>query len=173
MTSDMGEEVNILSIYQLPSSNRLGVRGDILHLTCDTWHMTCDMWHMSYVMCHVTRRGWWTLCPTQLINNKGACRTAPTTLGLLKRERIKFNHNFNWGNISLSGKVAIQDFYVSSCHSECSAKQSSEVYSTLYQSVRLLGPAAHLPNIPTTRLSTRPIQKISLYFLVQDFWQFS
>ena len=104
MTSDRWEEVNILLKFQLPSSYGLGVRGDIWHVTCDTWHMTRDMWHLTYDMCHVTHRGWWRVCqnfrslaptvwvswrfwtkgwPTQFVNYKGDCRTAPATPGLL------------------------------------------------------------------------------------------
>ena len=77
-------------------------------LTPDTWHLTHDMWHLLHDMCHVAHMGWWTLCQkfsylpltvwklwcfedlrekdqsmTKLISDKGVCRTAPATPGLL------------------------------------------------------------------------------------------
>ena len=115
MTGDKWEEVNLLWKFQLPSSYGLGVRGDMWHLKCDTWHLTCEIWHVTNDMCHVTHRGWWTLCKNsrspslmvwvwrcledselkddrlnQWMNNKGVCRTAPATPGLLKILKVLF-----------------------------------------------------------------------------------
>ena len=57
-----GGEVNLLSKYQLPSSYGLG--GKVF------WIFGGKDWH------------------TQLINDVGVCRTAPATLGLLKKDTI-------------------------------------------------------------------------------------
>ena len=76
-----------------------------LQVTCDIWHVTPDTGHVTHEMCDMTHRGGWPLCqilkswdPTgfmmfwrlrgngplnQLISDKGVCRTAPATLGLL------------------------------------------------------------------------------------------
>ena len=108
MTHDRWEEVNLLSKALLPSYYSLGVRVDMWHMTCATWDLTPDMWHLTYDMFHLTHRGWWTLCKNfkflaltvwvwrfcedskqkdhllnQLISEKGVCRTAPATQGLL------------------------------------------------------------------------------------------
>ena len=78
-------------------------------MTCDTWHVTCDTWHVTRGIWHVTCLGGWTfsqnfsslaltvcdLCHyedleekddwvTDLMNDRGVCRTAPATPGLLK-----------------------------------------------------------------------------------------
>ena len=57
VTVDRCEEVNLLSKFQLSSSYGFGVRGDTWHR-----HLTPEMWHITYDMCHMTHRGWWTLC---------------------------------------------------------------------------------------------------------------
>ena len=103
MTGDRWEEVNVLSKCHLPSSYSLGVTGDMWHLTCDTWHTTHDTWYVSHdtqgvvntvskfqvrclnglgVMMFLKYGGkeW----QSKSINNKGFCRTAPDTQGLLK-----------------------------------------------------------------------------------------
>ena len=79
-------------------------------MTCDTWHLTHDMWHVTSDIWHATHDLWqvglggrWSFSHnfsslaltvfewrcfegsvTDLINNKGVCRTAPATPGLLK-----------------------------------------------------------------------------------------
>ena len=82
-------------------------------MTCDIWHVTCDMWHVTRDMWHMTCDMLWgvnilstfplpsfyglwfmifwrlggkgsrTDLINQLINDKGVCRTAPATPGLL------------------------------------------------------------------------------------------
>ena len=79
---------------------------DYWHLTPDTGHMTHDTWHLTYDTWHVAHGGGWTFsqnfsspalmvwdwqCPENISTNhdwlsdRGDCRTAPATPGLLKR----------------------------------------------------------------------------------------
>ena len=60
-------------------------------MTCDMWHVTCDIWHVTCDTWHVTCCDLWYLEDweekadrlTDLNNDKGVCRTAPATPGLL------------------------------------------------------------------------------------------
>ena len=69
------------------------------HVTCDTWHVTCDTWREVNILskCWVSIsyglgvKVFWrylnkriTYLPTELISDKGACRTAPAITGLLR-----------------------------------------------------------------------------------------
>ena len=45
MTGDRWQEVNLISKFQLQSTNGLGVRGDMWYLAPDTWHLICVTWH--------------------------------------------------------------------------------------------------------------------------------
>ena len=86
---------------------------DTWHVTPDTWHVTPDTWHVTRDMWHVTYDTWWgvnilskfqlpssyglgvmiirsfggkgslTESINEWINDKGDCRTAPATPGLL------------------------------------------------------------------------------------------
>ena len=80
------------------------------NVACDTWHVTCDMWYVTRDMWHVTGEGRWTFSqsfsslalttlewrfveyleekadslPFKSVSDKGVCRTAPATQGLLE-----------------------------------------------------------------------------------------
>ena len=95
------EEMTLLTKFQLPSSDSLGVRGGMWHLICEIWHLTRDMCHVScdtqWVMEYWVKTSGpkllWVGCQgvlktfsqilTDLINqwsiHKGVCRTAPAT----------------------------------------------------------------------------------------------
>ena len=82
---------------------------DIWHLICDTWHVTCDMWHVTRDRWHVTCCGGWTFSQNLMVsdiwyledweekahglsesmNNRGACRTASATPGLLISKSVR------------------------------------------------------------------------------------
>ena len=62
------------------------------HVTGDTWHMTDDTWHVGWTFCQNFRFGiesGWKIFRLKdewrnhLINDRGVCRTAPATPGLL------------------------------------------------------------------------------------------
>ena len=124
LATTQGTPLTITKMYFLlcyasqlwPKKNKL----KLWHVTHDMWHVTCDMWHMTCDMRHVTHDTWhdmlWFMIydilkngrkkladwMTELINDKGVCRTVPTTQGLLKiymffiiRFIIKKCHVFN------------------------------------------------------------------------------
>ena len=80
-----------------------------INMTPDTWHPTPDMWHLTPDTWHITHDGGWTYSQNfsslalmfwvswcfegleekyywmnQLMSDKGGCRKAPATLGMLK-----------------------------------------------------------------------------------------
>ena len=87
---------------------------DMWHQTHDTWHMTPDTWYLTCDTWHVTHGGRWTFSqnfsslslmvwdtqcledskgsPNESVNDKGVCRTAPATAGLLN---TSVNQNFS------------------------------------------------------------------------------
>ena len=101
------------------------------HMTCDTWHVTRDIWHMTCDTWHVTfdmlwgvnilskfqlpssYRLWFMILwrfggkvplMSNLMSNRGVCRTAPATPGLLKI-LIKYEE---WSSNSIQLKAPAQ-----------------------------------------------------------------
>ena len=74
------------------------------HVTCDTWQVTHDMWGevnllskfqlssfygLGVKVFWIYFNKWWrSQSVNKLINEKGVCRTAPATPGLLKRQQV-------------------------------------------------------------------------------------
>ena len=91
-----------------PPNNFFLLTCDKWHVTRDTWHMTHDMWQVTHDMWQGTHMVWWTVYKNvrslaltawklwrfedweekddlinYLLNDKGVCRTAPATPGLI------------------------------------------------------------------------------------------
>ena len=94
------------------------VTHDTWHVTHDTWHVTCDTWHIlgggrwtfSNNFCSLGLLVWAWRCFEEIsqrisyrfnqsINDKGVCRTAPATQGLLKKLKSSIKSEAKFENL--------------------------------------------------------------------------
>ena len=79
------------------------------HLTPDMWHMTHDTWQMTLdTWCTGSGEHYHKISDNELTGDKGVCRTAPVTPGLLIIVRDMFSQNpFKTNLLKISHPILI------------------------------------------------------------------